>query len=161
MRVRSPLAVACLAALWFCAPAAGEWMNSVRQDFVAEQNRPHPRKRSLILRVPVDAPHGAELCWTYANGRNDQADKGALKIRAQVTRQESPSGPIRRVDRINFGKVRVRSNGAGDCGGVVPLRAGDIAVFSFRFLGVPRLRVDSENELEAMFQFSGSVNFRE
>lgn len=146
-----------LAFLLLAAPSAAEWRNRLTQSYVADESGSHPRKRSLVMRLPVDAPNGGEICWSYANWRVDRPDQGSLKVRLRITRQASPTGPIARIDRVNFGKVAVSDNNAFDCAPIGPWVEGDVARFSFRFIGLPRLRVNPRNELEARIQFSGSL----
>lgn len=162
MKIRALLAAAIfLGALSAAGPAAGEWRNSVRQEFVAEENRKHPRRGGLVLRLPVDAPHGADLCFAYSHWRQDQAGRGAVQVTARVTRQNGPSGPLELIAEASFGKVQVSDSTAGDCRHVGLLEAGDVATFRFKFIRLPRLRVSLDNELEATFQYSASVNSRE
>lgn len=159
-RALVPAALVALLALTV-APTDAEWLNEVRQEFCAEKSRKHPRSKTLIFRVPRDAPSGAEVCFTYAHRRDDQPNKGAVKVVALLVRETSPTGPILLIDEIDFGKVKIRETTAFGCAFTPGLEAGDVAMFEFKFIRPPRLIVRGKPGLEATFQFSGGVDFRD
>lgn len=148
-----------LLAVMLPVAAATEWQANTVHDFVADENQRHPRSKTLVLVQPVDAPFGADACFTYANWRADKPNRGKVKVEIQVTRQSSPSGPVELIREERFGTERVRGNTASGCVHVGLIQAGDTATFGFKFKGAPALRPARDDA--GKFQFSGTLESRD
>ena len=139
-------------------PAFGEWRNSSSIDFEAETNQRHPRSGEITIVMPVDGRFGGEVCFGYGNLRKDRPNKGRIAVVVEVSRQESPTGPVLLVDRQRIPTTRVTENVAGECAGIGIFQAGDIFTFSFTFRGLPGLRPNVD---AGRFQYLGSVTSRD
>lgn len=148
-----------IAAIVAASTAQADWRNSITQEFVAERNEKHPRTRELSLFLPVDARFGADVCFGYGNQRTDKPNRGKVAVVVEVTRQESPTGPVRLIERKRIPTEKLSGNAAGGCSSVGLLQAGDRVAFRFKFKGLPTLRPTADGP--GWFQFHGNVVSRD
>lgn len=159
MRGSSRIFVLLIAAIVAAPAAQAEWRNSTTLEFTAERNEKHPRTRALSLFLPVDARFGADVCFGYGNQRTDKPNRGKVAVVVEVTRQQSPTGPVRLIERKRIATEKLSGNAAGGCSSVGLLQAGDRVEFQFKFKGLPSLKPTADGP--GWFQFHGNIVSRD